>query len=82
MDRGELFPLILDRPTRETIKQTIIGLEVIIPTIKLFYENAKYLEIEGRIIKVYLFNNRLPRRTIYQLMELIWSPPEYVLVES
>jgi hypothetical protein len=29
-----------------------------------------------------LFNNRLPRRTIYQLMELIWSPPEYVLVES
>jgi hypothetical protein len=65
MDRGELFPLILDRLTQEMIKQTIIGLQVIIPTIKSFYENAKYLEIEGRIIKVHLFNNRLPRRTIY-----------------
>jgi hypothetical protein len=60
MDRGELFPLISDRQTWENIKQTILGLSEIIPTIKSLHENAKHLRIRARIIKSHLFKNRLP----------------------
>jgi hypothetical protein len=80
MDSGALFPNITERNVREFIKQALLRLEVIIPTIKSFHENLKYLEIGANILKTHLLDTGV-RTTLYKTMCSMWSQPENVLVE-
>ncbi|CZR64890.1 uncharacterized protein PAC_14790 [Phialocephala subalpina] len=75
-----IFSKVTDIAHREKIKQTILQLPVIIPTIKSFHENVKYLEPAAKIIKKQLFGNRVPY-TIYQALSSIWRSTGRAIVE-
>ncbi|KAF8846440.1 hypothetical protein BDZ45DRAFT_699992 [Acephala macrosclerotiorum] len=79
-DNWLIFSQITNVTLREKIKQTILQLPVLIPTIKSFHENVKYLEIAAKIIKKQLFANRLPF-TIYQALSSIWKSTGRAIVE-
>ena len=80
MDYRALFSIIVDGNLRELIKQTLLRLQVIIPTIKSFHENVKYFGIGAEILKTHLLNG-LIETTIYRTMCSQWSPPENVFIE-
>jgi hypothetical protein len=72
MENRKLFPDIRDSELRGHIKHAILGLPVMIPSIKAFYENMKYFEIGVRIIKSHLFYKPI-RTTLYKAMCSQWS---------
>ncbi|KAI9774700.1 MAG: hypothetical protein M1839_001661, partial [Geoglossum umbratile] len=80
MDNKTLFSTIVDDNLRELIKQALLQLRVIIPTIKSFHENLKYFGIGAKILKTHLLSEPL-ETTIYRTMFSQWSPPENILVE-
>src|SRR5437016_11137285 len=80
MDKKALFSTIVDGNLRELIKQTLLELQVIIPTIKSFHEILKYLEIGAKILRTHLLNGPV-ESTMYRTMCSHWSPPENVIVE-
>lgn len=80
MDRGTLFPTIVDTTLRQCIKEAILGIKTIIPTFRAFHENVNYLAIPAKIIQTEMIDNRITttvRRTLYNH----WSPPEHIFEE-
>ena len=67
IDNRTLFSTIVDGNLRELIKQALLRLQVIIPTIKSFHENLKYFEIRVKILKTHLLNG-LTEGTMYRTM--------------
>jgi hypothetical protein len=67
MDREALFPKIVDGSLRQSIKQTLLWLLVIIPSIKSFHENIKYFSIGAKILKTHLLNGHV-KTTLFKTM--------------
>jgi hypothetical protein len=67
MDRRALFPTIVDGSLRQCIKQTLLWLPVIIPTIKSFHENINYFGIGAKILKMHLLDG-LVETTLFKTM--------------
>jgi hypothetical protein len=72
IDRRVLFPTIVDGSLRQRIKQTLLRLRVIIPTIKSFHENLNYFCIGAKILQTQLFSQRIAT-TMYETMRSHWS---------
>jgi hypothetical protein len=90
MDNKALFLTITDANLRATIKETLLGLEFIIPTFETFHDNVIYLAMGAKIISTLLIgeeklsttllhDERVP--TIYETMRSHWSAPEFILEE-
>ncbi|KAH0545345.1 hypothetical protein FGG08_000644 [Glutinoglossum americanum] len=80
MDNKALFSTIVDSNLREYIKQALLQLHVVIPTIRSFHENLKYFEIGVRILKAHLLDRPI-KTTMYETMYGQWSSPGNTLVE-
>ena len=78
-NRSGLFPRVEDREKRNLIKQALLRLEVIIPTIKSFQENRIYLSIGANIIETLLLDEG--PKSIYKAMYAHWTEPETILKE-
>ena len=72
MQSGLLFSKVRDIPTRQRIEDAILGLDVIIPTIKTFHENSKLLGIGVRVIRRELAQFR--SGSLFESLCSIWSP--------
>ena len=86
MDNGALFPAITDAAQRGAIKQSLLALDVIIPTIESLHDNLKYLNIGASIIKARLLKEGVEtkvykRTTVYKFMRSHWSAPETIREE-
>jgi hypothetical protein len=61
--QSELFSGVYDIIKRQRIKTALLWLDCVIPLIKTFHENCKYLSIEANIIKSLLlptpYNNNI-----------------------
>jgi hypothetical protein len=80
MNSGILFPNVTDTTTRRRVLEAILGLDVIIPTLKTFNENSKLLEIGVQIIRRELRDYR--KGSLFNSLNEIWSPPFNCLVET
>ena len=68
IDKGMLFPTIVDRALRQRITEAILGVGTVIPTFKYFYENTNYLAIPAKVIQKELLDGRITttlRKTLY-----------------
>jgi hypothetical protein len=80
-NRSELFPDVEDRQKRNLIKRVLLRLEVMIPTIKTFHVNRRYLGIGINIIKKLLLNKEKPNLSVYEALRAHWSAPEPIVEE-
>ncbi|KUJ15225.1 uncharacterized protein LY89DRAFT_750550 [Mollisia scopiformis] len=80
MDNFTIFSKVTNVMRRDRIKQTILQLPGIIPTIKSFHENLKFLETAAKIIKREIFDNKIPG-SLYQAMQSIWRSTRRAIVE-
>ena len=88
MDSGLLLSKCTDLETRTRIKQSLLRLQVVIPTLKSFHKNMTYLQIGIDIVRD-LLCPKIPRPTrrdeppptVQAIMERLWEPPKETLVE-
>lgn len=78
-NRSDLFPNVENREKRGMIKRALLRLEVIIPTIRTFHDNCRYLLLGAGIIKDLLQDKERPKKSMYEAMR--WSLPETILEE-
>ncbi|KAK8092151.1 uncharacterized protein PG998_015164 [Apiospora kogelbergensis] len=81
MHSGDLFPDINNVDRRERILSAILGLDVIIPSIKTFHENMKYFSIGADILKSAIFPRMKKHQSLYEAMHEIWRCPSRCQVE-
>ena len=80
MDGGCLFSAIIDGHLRDTIKQMLLRLTVIVPTLKSLHENSKVLGIVTKAFKLHLLDARV-RTTMYETLQSLWSSTDRFPVE-
>jgi len=80
MDNEILFPAIVDENLRRSVKEVLLGLDVMIPTIKTFHMNVSYFQIGAKILRTQLFDTQ-SKTDLFETMRDHWSPPERCLVE-
>jgi Protein of unknown function (DUF3723) len=88
MDNETLFLSLKDRNLRIEVKRTLLNLGVMIPTIKSFHENMKYIDIGVKIIKRQLLNSKIDASldpeddgSLYETMRSRWSTPDQAMIE-
>jgi hypothetical protein len=79
-NQSSLFPGVEDREKRDLIKQALLRLEVIIPTIRSFQKNRIYLGIGANIVETLLLDEKEPK-SIYKGMCAQWTAPETIWEE-
>lgn len=79
MDDGAIFPSVVGTK-RKAVKDAILRLKVIIPSIKSLHENIKYLALGSMVLKDKIFDKSL-RTTIRQTAFDHWTPPSTLLVQ-
>ena len=80
MDGRSLFTAITDGDLRKSIKQALLRVETIIPTLKTFHENFKQLEIAAKILKTHLLDGVI-ETTLYDTLLSYRSPQEDFWIE-
>lgn len=75
-----LFSAIIDGELQNRIKQSLLRVTVIVPTVKSIHENAKVLGIVTRAFKLHLLDTRV-RSTMYQKLHSQWSSANPFWVE-
>jgi hypothetical protein len=80
IESGILFPNVRDATTRQRVLEAILGLDVIIPSIKTLNENSKLLEIGVHIIRRELTDSR--NGSLFDTLCGIWSPPPNCSLET
>ncbi len=58
MQSGELFRTVRDPGLRARIEQRILQIKVLIPSVKSFHKNMKYLQIVNHVIESHLITTR------------------------
>lgn len=71
---------IKDGRLRNSIMSATLTLKVIIPSIRSFHQNLKYLHNGAHIMKSLLLGGRV-RKTLFQDLSERWTQPEYLEVE-
>ncbi|PMD42323.1 hypothetical protein L207DRAFT_580988 [Hyaloscypha variabilis F] len=79
MNEENLFPNVTNAGTRQRVLEAILGLNVIIPTIKTLNENSKLLEIAVHIIRRELSDSR--SGSLFDSLREIWCPPSFCSLE-
>ncbi|KAF4635373.1 hypothetical protein G7Y89_g2720 [Cudoniella acicularis] len=80
MANGTLFSTISDNSIRKSIEETLLGLQVMIPTIRSFHENAKYFSIGAKIMRNLLLSGQR-KKPLFEAMSSAWLPPQSTLFE-
>ncbi|KAI1382903.1 uncharacterized protein F4822DRAFT_440679, partial [Hypoxylon trugodes] len=80
VSEGQVFSGVHDGWKREQIKQRILQMSVVIPSIKSFHENMKLFSIAIRIIRSYLLPDK-PRAPLLESLKDNWKLPDKSLVE-
>jgi hypothetical protein len=79
-DRSELFPRVNETHKRLLIRNALLDLKIIIPTIKSFQGNCLYFGIIMNIIKSILLDEEKPE-SVYDSMFSHWEIPETFVEE-
>lgn len=82
MDTRQIFVEVHDSAIRERIKQRLLGLRTVIPTIRSFHENMKLFTILVKILRQYLIPHKPKSQLIGGLAEDWHSPPAPVVEVS
>jgi hypothetical protein len=80
-DRSDLFPKVTETEKRALIKEALLGLKVIIPTIKSFQGNRIYFGILMNIMKTLLLDEDIPPESVYNSMLSHWTIPDTISEE-
>lgn len=80
MSSGELFQLVSDPALRSRLQHEVLSTRVLIPSIRTFHENMRYLSIGMQIIKDHVIDE-LGGRSMYRAMRECWRPAGPCLVE-
>jgi hypothetical protein len=80
MENGTLFSVIVDRNLRQSVKEALLELDVMIPTVKTFHKNVSYFQIGAKILWAQLFQTQLGS-SLFETMYDHWSPPKRFSVE-
>ncbi|KAK4148546.1 hypothetical protein C8A00DRAFT_19640 [Chaetomidium leptoderma] len=81
MQSGELFHTVRDPGLRARIEQRILQTKVLIPSVRSFHENMKYLQIVNHIMESYLITTLRRGEAISEALDALWSQPEDCLIE-
>lgn len=76
---GEIFRNVTHEPARQGILHTLKSVPGLIPSLRSFFENLKYLEPCSHILKKLLGSKE--KRTIYEGLSAAYFPPDKPLVE-
>lgn len=80
MRSGALFTGVSEPATRQRIQQEILQTPRIIPSIRTFQENMKWLTVSVQILKDLIIDN-VGKRPVREAMQDCWTPPPRCLVE-
>ncbi|KAH9205192.1 hypothetical protein DL95DRAFT_492292 [Leptodontidium sp. 2 PMI_412] len=80
MDSGLLFSKVTNIRTRQRIQEEILGLDLIIPTIKTLHENSKLLGIGVQVIRRELTQDR--SGSLFESLCSMWSPQASCFLET
>ena len=78
MESGKIFPDILDQSIRGLILQNISLVDYLIPLLRTFFKNLKYLEPYYIILK-YLISNKI-KGTICRSLKACYYPPKNLII--
>ncbi|KAK8070349.1 hypothetical protein PG994_006965 [Apiospora phragmitis] len=76
-----LYPLVNNMDRRKRIESAILGLGVMIPSIKTFHENMKYFSIGADILKSKILTRLKKDQSLYEAMRQIWRRPSRCQIE-
>ena len=79
-DQGILFEG-LNHDLREQVRERVLSIQVIIPSIETFYENMKYISIGARILRKYIIDTSIPfqpesnrnKLSLFESLASCWS---------
>ncbi|KAM7209262.1 Protein of unknown function (DUF3723) domain containing protein, partial [Rhypophila decipiens] len=77
----QLFPRITDPQLRSELEQRVLQTKCLIPSIKSFHENMKYIDIGSHVIRSLLISGMRRGESVRQYMNKIWKQPEQCLIE-
>lgn len=77
--RGLVFSSVTDRVKRETLLQSVLTQRCLIPSLRTFFENQKYLEPCSIILKSLLDDS--DKRSIWQSFRANFFPPDTVQLQ-
>ncbi|KAI3339687.1 hypothetical protein F4824DRAFT_507940 [Ustulina deusta] len=81
MQQRVLFSRIWQQETRRRIKDSILSLKVVIPSLKTFHRNMKYVSIGLKIIKSNILGKLLRDESVFHALKEIWRCPTKRYVE-
>ncbi|KAL6359123.1 hypothetical protein LRP88_09323 [Fusarium phalaenopsidis] len=83
-DDGTLLRGIEDLDVRDRVRQRILSLQVIIPSIETFHENMKFFSIGAKILRKYLMEaptSRKGKPTLFESLSSKWNGAAVQYVE-
>jgi hypothetical protein len=75
IESGTLFPLVRDPSRRARIRQNIMSVPHLIPTLSSFCEDTKYLEAISKSMRLLVQPKEKEKETIEQALRRIYRPP-------
>ncbi|KAJ4248078.1 hypothetical protein NW762_012848 [Fusarium torreyae] len=82
---GTLFRGLKDLDLRDVVRDKVLSVQVIIPSLETFHENMKYISLGAKFLRehfaVPLQDNRRETPTLYQSLGDDWSDPGAYYVE-
>jgi hypothetical protein len=75
IESGKLFPLVRDPSRRAQIRQKIMSVPHLIPTLSSFCEDTKYLEAISKSMRLLVQPKEKEKETIEQALRRIYRPP-------
>ncbi|KFA66445.1 hypothetical protein S40285_08975 [Stachybotrys chlorohalonatus IBT 40285] len=72
MESGVLFKNISGPDLRTEIQSRILSVTSVIPSLKTFHKNMKYLGLAASIIKTHIIGQLRANETIYRAMSALW----------
>ncbi|KAH7000877.1 hypothetical protein EDB80DRAFT_580501, partial [Ilyonectria destructans] len=83
-DQGSVLEGIKDLDLRNRIRQRVLSVQVIIPSVETFHENMKYISIGAKIVRKYLMEVPTCKRnkpTLFESLAGKWKSPGARYVE-
>lgn len=80
-ESGDIFGQIADARAREQVKQNVLALKVVIPSVETFHENMKFFSIGMKIIRSTIADS-VTRETWLEVFLAEWRPPAVSYIET
>jgi len=68
-----LFPKVLDPGKRQLLKESLLSINCLIPSIKTLYENLKHLGAGAKVIKELVLGDKCRRQTLHVTLKKLWT---------